>query len=191
MDAKVIKKAGNDVDPITQTMMDFQKSDPQMYNQLFAATSLKFHQFNGSAPSSHVNKEGYVRYIGDLSDEFNNIIGQFTNKEGKVDRTKAALMIKKYSTGTIRNQADYNKAMRAYQQKYDVSPKYFNKSLSPAENKLKNDDSAAFRIMGTVGMYNHQDGVDFIKKKEEEAKQSFIDKGGVLPKGNNNIKRIR
>lgn len=184
MDPKVIKKVGNDVDPLTQTLIDFQKSDPQMYNQLFAATSIRFHQTNGSAPSSHVNKTGFVQYQNDLSNEFNNIVKEFTGADGKVDRTKAALMIKKYATGTIRSDKDFTKAITAYQKKYDVSPKYYNKSLSSAENSMKNDPRGNFKIMGTPAMYDFQGGMDFIKKKEEEGKENFVRAGGT-------IKRIR
>ena len=114
MNPTTIKKVKGDVDPVTQTMMDFQKSDPQMYTQLFAATSARFHQMSGSAPSSQVNKAGFVQYQNDMRDEFRNIVSQFTGADGKVDRTKAAAMIKKYNTGGVRNNSDFTKTMNAY-----------------------------------------------------------------------------
>lgn len=188
MNPTTIKKVKGDVDPISQTMMDFQKSDPQMYTQLFAATSARFHQMNGSAPSSQVNKTGFVQYQNDMSDEFRNIVSQFTGKDGKVDRTKAAAMIKKYNTSGVRNDSDFKKTMNAFQQRYDVNPKYFDKSLPSAKNKLKHHVAGGFKIMGNTT--TDQYFPDFPRKLEEEAKERFVRDGGTLPSGST-IKRIR
>ena len=137
---------------------------------------------SGSAPSSQVNKTGFVQYQNDMSDEFRNIVGQFTGADGKVDRTKAAAMIKKYNTSGVRNNSDFTKTMNAFQQKYDVNPKYYDKSLPSAKNRLKHDASGGFKIMGnpTTDQYFP----DFPGKMEEEAKQRFVRDGGT-------IKRIR
>jgi len=188
MNPVAIKKVKDGVDPISQTMMDFQKSDPQMYSQLFAATSSRFHQMSGSAPSSQVNKAGFVQYQNDLSDEFRNILSQFIGADGKVDKTKAAAMIKKYNTSGVRDQKSFTKTMNAFQQKYDVNPKYYDKSLPSAKNRLKHSAAGGFEVMGnsTTDQYFP----DFPGKMEKEAKERFVREGGTLPSGST-IRRIR
>ena len=123
-----------------------------------------------------------------MSDEFRNIVSQFTGKDGKVDRTKAAAMIKKYNTSGVRNDSDFKKTMNAFQQRYDVNPKYFDKSLPSAKNKLKHHVAGGFKIMGNTT--TDQYFPDFPRKLEEEAKERFVRDGGTLPSGST-IKRIR
>jgi len=194
MDPKVIKKVGNDVDPLTETLIDFQKSEPMKYSELFAATARRFASMNGAAPSSKANKNGYIKYVGDLSDEFNNIVSQFTGADGKVDISKVNEMTKKYSIGRHSKPEDLKKSLFAIQRTFDVSKKYFDKGLDLSRNQLKEDPrnlGDGFNILGTDAMLNFQGGKDFIKKVEDEARRDFIKSGGTIPKAKSKINRIR
>lgn len=194
MDPKVIKKVENDVDPLTQTLIDFQKSEPMRYSELFAATARRFAYMNGAAPSSKVNKSGYVRYQSDLSDEFNNIVKQFTGADGKVDMLKVNEMTKKYAVGRHSKPTDLRKSLFAIQSKYDVNKKYYDNGLTPSRNQVKEDPrnlGDGFHVLGTEAMYSHKGGQDFIKKVEDEARRDFIESGGTIPKSKSKINRIR
>jgi len=194
MDPKIIKKVGNDVDPLTQTLIDFQKSEPMRYSELFAATARRFASMNGAAPSSKVNKSGYLRYVDGLSKEFNNIVGQFTGADGKVDMSKVNEMTKKYGVARHSKPEDLRKSLFAIQRQFDVNKKYFDKGLTPSRNQLKEDSrylGDGFNVLGTDAMYDHQGGRNFIKKVEDEARSDFRAKGGTIPKAQSKINRIR
>lgn len=194
MDPKVIKKAGNKIDPLTQTMLDFQKSEPMRYSELFAATARRFASTNGAAPSSKVNNKGFVRYNNDLSKEFRNIISQFTGADGKVDMSKVNKMTKKFAIGRHSKPTDLKKSLFAIQRKFDVNKKYFDKGLDVSRNQLKEEVrnlGDAFNILGTDAMLNFQGGKDFIKKAEDEGRRDFIATGGTIPKAKSKINRIR
>lgn len=194
MDPKVIKKVENDVDPLTQTMIDFQKSEPMKYSELFAATAMRFAYMNGAAPSSKVNKSGYVRYQSDLSDEFSNIVKQFTGADGKVDMLKVNEMTKKYGVARHSKPTDLRKSLFAIQRKYDVNKKYYDNGLTPSRNQVKEDPRGfgdGFYVLGTESMLNHKEGQDFIRKVQDEARRDFIESGGTLPKAKPKINRIR
>lgn len=194
MDPKVIKKAKKGVDPLTQTLIDFQKSEPLRYSELFAATARRFASSNGAVPSSKVNQGSFVRYQNELSDEFNNIVNQFTGADGKVDMSKVNAMIKKYGVARHSKPEDLRKSLFAIQRTFDVNKKYFDKGLSVPKNQLKEDFrnlGDGFNILGTDAMLDFQGGKDFIKKTEEEGRRDFEASGGTIPKTRSKINRIR
>jgi hypothetical protein len=177
----IVKAKPESKDPVGDAMIAFQKKNKNGYNQLYAATASRFAQMNGAMPSSQVNKTGYANYIGGLGNEFRKIVGQFMDDNGAVDEAKVNAMVKKYAIGRISSPADLKKTINGIQRTHDVSKDYYNKSITPAQNKLKFDAAGGVTIMGGGSRGGTtQEQYDLARKEELKAKTDFQSRGGTI-----------